>query len=66
MLSARTEQLFGDNAAAAGDVLLANNEKYSKGNEVFQVNVEQTEAVQTIEDGNRYLHFTGLWHCFCF
>ena len=27
MLSARTEQLFGDNAAAAGDVLLANNEK---------------------------------------
>lgn len=66
MLSARTEQLFGDNAAAAGDVLLANNEKYSKGNEVFQVNVEQTEAVQTIEDGKQVFALHGLVALFLF
>lgn len=66
MLSARTEQLFGDDANVARDVLLANYEKYLKGNEVFQVNVEQTEAVETTEKENRYFHFTDLWHCFCF
>ena len=66
MLSARTEQLFGDNAAAAGDVLLANNEKYLKGNEVFQVNVEQTEAVQTIEDGKQVFALHGLVALFLF
>lgn len=52
MLSARTEQLFGDDANVARDVLLANYEKYLKGNEVFQVNVEQTEAVETTEKEN--------------
>lgn len=66
MLSARTEQLFGDDANVACDVLLANNEKYLKGNEVFQVNVEQTEAVQTIEDGKQVFALHGLVALFLF
>ena len=69
MLSARTEQLFGDDANAAHDVLLANNEKYLKG-----VTGVQTCALRSSRrrrwrrqrKKNRYFHFTDLWHCFYF
>lgn len=50
MLSARAEQLFGENASAAESTLLENNEKYLAGSEVFQVNVEQTKAVETVRN----------------
>ena len=66
MLSARTEQLFGDDAKAACDVLLANYEKYLKGNEVFQVNVEQTEAVETTEKEKQVFPLHGLVALFLF
>lgn len=66
MLSARTEQLFGDDAKAACDVLLANNEKYLKGNEVFQVDVEQTEAVETTEKEKQVFPLHGLVALFLF
>ena len=66
MLSARTEQLFGDDANAARDVLLANYEKYLKGNEVFQVNVEQTEAVETTEKEKQVFPLHGLVALFLF
>lgn len=66
MLSARTEQLFGDDANAARDVLLANNEKYLKGNEVFQVDVEQTEAVETTEKEKQVFPLHGLVALFLF
>ncbi len=66
MLGARTEQLFGDEANAACDVLLANNEKYLKGSEVFQVNVEQTDAVETIEKEKQVFPLHGLVALFLF
>lgn len=66
MLSARTEQLFGDDANVARDVLLANYEKYLKGNEVFQVNVEQTEAVETTEKEKQVFPLHGLVALFLF
>ena len=66
MLSARPAQLFGDDANAARDVLLANYEKYLKGNEVFQVNVEQTEAVQTTEKEKQVFPLHGLVALFLF
>lgn len=50
MLSARAEQLFGENASAAESTLLENNEKYLAGSEVFQVNVEQTKAVENVRN----------------
>lgn len=50
LLSARAEQLFGENASAAESTLLENNEKYLAGSEVFQVNVEQTKAVETVRN----------------
>jgi len=50
MLSVRAEQLFGENASAAESTLLENNEKYLAGSEVFQVNVEQTKAVETVRN----------------
>ena len=66
MLSARTAQLFGDDANAARDVLLAYNEKYLKGNEVFQVDVEQTEAVETTEKEKQVFPLHGLVALFLF
>lgn len=50
MLSARAEQLFGENASVAESTLLENNEKYLAGSEVFQVNVEQTKAVENVRN----------------
>lgn len=50
MLSVRAEQLFGENASAAESTLLENNEKYLAGSEVFQVNVEQTKAVENVRN----------------
>ena len=48
------------------DVLLANYEKYLKGNEVFQVNVEQTEAVETTEKEKQVFPLHGLVALFLF
>lgn len=66
MLSARTEQLFGDDAKAACDVLLANYENISKETKFFRLMWSRQRRWRRQRKKNRYFHFTDLWHCFYF